>query len=370
MKALITPVGQNLIWLNGGVKVWLLCAMVFALGRFRLGCAYARVESVIMNDPLAHNIEPLWIEVVHKGGYRRPKPPMDLEKGGEIKTRPGASALSRFNDGSEVVRMSQNHIKMGNPSINIGAYARLESVIIDDRLARIGEPLLIEVIREGAYLTPKLYMDLEKGDEIKTPPGVSAFITFNDGSEIITMPQSHIEIENPTIFVRLRGIIARLKARFRVKTQYVTAGVRGTHFIVYVDKDNRSIVKMIDGSLVLTSNKNCWPPVSLRSGQQAKTQGEQEPEVQPIPREEYNQMVESINALRAKVLVAHGSPRGGGRGWPTYTTARRMGLPINNTYIGSPYVPVQTPPPIIIPEPATVLLLSLGGFGLLRKRGA
>jgi beta-lactam-binding protein with PASTA domain len=186
-------------------------------------------------------------------------------------------------------------------------YARLESVTINSRLARKGEPLTVEVVREGEQVTSKLAMGLKKGDEIKTPAGVKAFIGFSDGSEIIMMPETHITIE--TIRVWFGTIIASVKRKFKVKTKHVTAGVKGTNFLMQMGKDDRSRVVMIEGSVVLTSNENRWSPVLLQSGQQASIQGTMSPQRSRMPQKDYDQLIKGLNDLerlrgkKAKVFV-------------------------------------------------------------------
>ena len=185
------------------------------------------------------------------------------------------------------------------------SYARLESATINNRLPHKGESLPIEVIRGGEKMTPKLNMDLQKGDEIKTPPGVTAFIKFGDGSEITMMPETNITIESISLW--FGKLIANIKGRFKVKTEYVTAVSEGTVFLMSVDRNNQSIVTMIEGGVILTSNENRWPAVSLQSGQEARIWSADRPTRELISPERYNDIIRSINdlqrVLRGTVLV-------------------------------------------------------------------
>ena len=164
------------------------------------------------------------------------------------------------------------------------------------------EPLQLMVIRGGKYVKAQRNMVLRHRDEIKTPPGMTAFIQFNDGSEIIMMPDTDIVIENPTIFTKLGKIFARVRAKFKVRTKYVTAGVKGTLFIVDVGKDGVTIIKVIEGNIDLApdpneSDENRWPSVSLGPGEQVRIWSRQEPQVELIPMSEYEQTIRSITVL-------------------------------------------------------------------------
>ena len=187
-------------------------------------------------------------------------------------------------------------------------YAQLERATINNQLALKGESLGIEVTRESEQMTPELGMQLQKGDEIKTPPGVTALIKFNDGSEVIMMPETHITIES--IYVWFGKVIARVKGRFKTKTKYVTAGTRSTLFLMSVDRNDQSTVTMVEGSVLLTSNENRWPSRPLPSGQEARVLSSQAPIIETIPLERYNNILqfinrttESIKGTKVKVLV-------------------------------------------------------------------
>lgn len=173
------------------------------------------------------------------------------------------------------------------------AYAQLKGATINNRTARRGEPLGIEVTREGEQITPELGLNLEKGDEIKTPSGVTALIRFGDGSEVIMMPDTKITIES--IRVWFGKVIARIKGRFKAKTEYVTAGVRSTLFIMTVDQNFQSTLEMVEGSVLLTSNENRWPSIPLQSGQEASILRSQRPEVETMPLYKYNKILRFIN---------------------------------------------------------------------------
>lgn len=178
------------------------------------------------------------------------------------------------------------------------AYAQLKGATINDRPAIRGESLGIEITREGEQMTPELGLDLQKGDEIKTSPGVTALIKFSDGSEIIMMPDTHITIESVRVW--FGKVIATIKGAFKVKTEYATGNPGGTVFVMYVDRNGQSLVTMIEGSLNLKSNTALWS-LSLQSGQEASILSSEEPEIIIISRERYNNLVQFINKTKQSI---------------------------------------------------------------------
>jgi ferric-dicitrate binding protein FerR (iron transport regulator) len=160
------------------------------------------------------------------------------------------------------------------------------------------ETLTVKLARAGNSWRPKPGTLLQPGDEITTGKRTTAFVEFQKASEIVMMPETHVEIENPTIRIWFGRIIAGIRAKFRVKTKYVTAGAEGTKFTMSVGKDGETTVKMIVGRIKLTSNENRWPSVSLGPGEQARIWSGQEPQIERISPQEYEQIVKSIIDLQ------------------------------------------------------------------------
>lgn len=181
------------------------------------------------------------------------------------------------------------------------AYAQLKGASINDRPISRGESLGIEVIREGEQIMPKLGLSLEKGDEIKTPPGVTAFISFGSGSEVIMMPETHIKIES--IFVWFGKAIITIKGKFKTKTKLVTGSHSGTVFILTVDRNDQAVIQMLEGGINLQSNTGPWS-VFLKSGQEASIFSGEEREIVPIPRSKYNNLVEFINKTKLSIGIS------------------------------------------------------------------
>lgn len=181
------------------------------------------------------------------------------------------------------------------------AYAQLERATINERPVRKGESLGIEVTREDEQMTPGLGMELQKGDEIKTSPGVTALIRFNgvSGSEVIMMPETRITIES--VFVWFGKVIVRAKGMFKSKTKDVNAGTKSTLYVMSVDRNDQSTVTMVEGSVLLSSNENRWPSRLLPSGQEARVLSSQAPVIKTMPREKYNSVVRFINKTTASI---------------------------------------------------------------------
>jgi beta-lactam-binding protein with PASTA domain len=174
-------------------------------------------------------------------------------------------------------------------------YARLDGALADNRRIGKDEPLRIQIVRDGEQVPPRLGLDLKKGDDIETPAGITAFLQFQDGSQVIMMPETGVQIRS--IRVKFGKIIAFVRAQFRAKTQYVEACAESTVFIVEVGATAQSTITMIEGSVALTSPQGLWRSVSLRAGQQARAGRGESPRIEVLPQEAYNDAVRSINDL-------------------------------------------------------------------------
>jgi len=178
-------------------------------------------------------------------------------------------------------------------------FARLEGASVNNQRLRKGEPLALEIMRAGEPLEPELSMSLKEGDEIKTPPGVTALIRYGNGSEVTMLPESHIRLDS--VWVWIGKVIIHAKGKFKAKTEYVDAGTESTRFIVSVDEGSQSTVTMIEGSVTLTSKDGSWPPTPLRAGHEARSFGRQRPQIVTIPLEQYNETVRFMNEVAASV---------------------------------------------------------------------
>jgi len=188
-------------------------------------------------------------------------------------------------------------------------YAELRNVTINNQPAHKGEPLGVEVNREGEQIETQLNMPLEKGDEVKTSPGITAKIDFiNKKADVIMMPETYITIESIRLW--FGKIIATIRGSFKVKTESLTASAGSSLFVMSVDKNDQSTVTMVDGSVVLTSNENRWPAMSIQSGQEARIFRGDRPRTETMSTESYNAVLQFVNekkqsleGTRAPVLI-------------------------------------------------------------------
>jgi hypothetical protein len=98
----------------------------------------------------------------------------------------------------------------------------------------------VEVVRGGSREHPEIGMPLFPGDVIKTGRGSTAVVSLQDGVEIKLRENTEINVSalggnvevkllSGSIFSR---VLEKLKGTYRVRTDTVLAGARGTEFFV------------------------------------------------------------------------------------------------------------------------------------------
>ena len=217
-----------------------------------------------------------------------------------------------FVDGVREVNVSDQE-PLTSGTIAFETHPPYPSVHIDD-IVFIGRPCLpagpptanapvnIEIIFDGDAkpMSYQLSIGLQRGAEIKTPVGATAFIGYADGSKIIMKPETYITIGSTDF--SFGEIIAKIKGIFKVRVKYCEAKVEGTTFKMRTDETGRSDVEMIEGKIVLTPiEESRWEvPVTLQSGQQASIGRVEPPQPKPIPADRYRAIIQEINALQTR----------------------------------------------------------------------
>ena len=143
--------------------------------------------------------------------------------------------------------------------------ARLDGIVVDgSRLAQGREPGLVWLVRDGYRQDAAPGMELRRGDRIETGPRAHAVIRYPSGTEVLMRPDSGGRIGSLTeffgeVFVKVRGI-------FSVDTQFVTAGARGTAYLVRTYAGGTTGVTVVEGVVEVGSTTGAWPSVPIRAG--------------------------------------------------------------------------------------------------------
>ena len=152
-------------------------------------------------------------------------------------------------------------------------FARLEGVIVDDRIAEGREWQGVVITREGKDLKTELDMNLSKGDRIRTDNNSSGVMLVSDSWEVIILPESEVEILNPRLFLEIGKAIVKtvkkVKEQFKVETEYVTAAVEGTEFLIEANPSGEMSIAVVEGKVTVVPKKESWSPVTLENRMQA-----------------------------------------------------------------------------------------------------
>ena len=158
-------------------------------------------------------------------------------------------------------------------------FARLEGVIVDEQLAPDTDLSNVRVVRENAQLATEINMDINKGDFIYTDSETQAVIVA-PAWEVIVFPDSEVEILNPSIFVTIGTVLVKtvrkVKDKFKVKKEYVTAGAEGTEFLVEVRGDGSTEITVVEGRVLLEFPMHDKQPVYVTDRTKARVINEGE----------------------------------------------------------------------------------------------
>lgn len=127
----------------------------------------------------------------------------------------------------------------------------------------------LRISRDGQALPIRVPMPVAVGDVIETLPLTLVVIRFPEGHEVTMLPGTQVRLGSADIRfgeVYVRSFLQWVQStqgRFKVKTDYVTAGVEGTEFWVRVGRDASMSVGVVDGRVSLTSVGGRWQPVDL-----------------------------------------------------------------------------------------------------------
>lgn len=130
----------------------------------------------------------------------------------------------------------------------------------------------IEIVRQGSPITVRRHLSLEPGDRIRTDSESTAIIRYANGTVVYVRPGSVVRIGS--IFVEIGEIFVRAKGFFQVDTEFVTAGVEGTEFVVRVGPQQAAGVVVLEGRVGCTSKLQRWPMVSLGPHEKARFERE------------------------------------------------------------------------------------------------
>jgi hypothetical protein len=168
-------------------------------------------------------------------------------------------------------------------TITTPAFARLASVVVDDRYAGSPTSANVRVVRAGSVVSPSTGLRLSKGDSITTSRTTRAVVTFAAGYEVTLDTSTAIYIENPSIFLRIGQAFIRALSGNRAPTEKLdthtpqaTLHDRGTEYLVTVSGQGTD-VSVVSGTVEATSRDGRWSGVTYAARQQGRIDAQRGP---------------------------------------------------------------------------------------------
>jgi FecR-like protein len=149
-------------------------------------------------------------------------------------------------------------------------YAKLDGVLVDTRPALPTEGGRVTVVRDNARRNGQVKESVVKGETMLTARDGAAILTIRPGYEVIVEPGTELNIENPSIFLKIGKLflkkLRQAKEALRLNTEFVSAGVEGTEFIFEVLPDGTVHIAVVEGAVVVRPRQAGWAPITYLSG--------------------------------------------------------------------------------------------------------
>jgi len=200
-------------------------------------------------------------------------------------------------------------------------YAKVDGLLVDGipvdsirvPLIPAAEPPRVTVIHGGEPRPAATRQSVVRGDRVVTTGRASAVLTIKPGYEVIVEPGTDLRVEDPSMFVQIGRLVLkrlrRTKQKLQVGTEFVSAGVEGTHFVFEVGPDERVHIAMVDGVVTVNPRQASWPPVTYRAGDEGFIRRGSAPEpVRPLDFRAAQLILDHTAAVERAVQYQAGQP--------------------------------------------------------------
>ena len=192
-------------------------------------------------------------------------------------------------------------------------YAKVDGILVDTRPAPAAAAARVTVIHKGKPRPAAVQQGIVSGDRVVTKASGSALLTLKPGYAAIVEPGTELRIDDRSIVVQVGRVVlkrlTRTRQKFQVRTEFVSAGVEGTHFVFEVLPDERVHIAMVDGVVTLKPLQASWPAVTYRAGSEGFIRRGAAPEpVRPLDRRAAQLILDHTAAVELAVQYQAGQP--------------------------------------------------------------
>lgn len=164
----------------------------------------------------------------------------------------------------------------GTQQVVVEQLGMLQKTINETGVATTGVARGVRLVREGKDLTPQLGIQLREGDRILTDGSTRAVIGSETGPKISLGANSDLTLRKASGFLSLGSLLLSIKGVFRLETEFVVAGVKGTEFALSVGS-GAVMAFVVEGRVKVESKGKKWAPRSYTEGEQCVVRGDAEP---------------------------------------------------------------------------------------------
>ncbi|HET8623836.1 MAG TPA: PASTA domain-containing protein [Gemmatimonadales bacterium] len=197
------------------------------------------------------------------------------------------------------------------PSLLMGCaatYGTLHGVTWNERVATDQERSHVRVSRSGEVQRIYPGMGIQKDDEIATDSHTRVVLFLQAGYQVVVDTSTTIRIENPSIFVEIGVVLAKVVAAVRealtINSEFSTAAVEGTEFLFGVDRSKVVTITVLEGRVRAQQKDGRYPPAVYGPLQQGVLRPGQPPErMGEVSRPQAERLVEWARVAEGVVVV-------------------------------------------------------------------
>lgn len=127
----------------------------------------------------------------------------------------------------------------------------------------------VELTRAGKKLGLSADARVIDNDVIETGPMTAVLIRYAEGHQVLILPNSKVRMGS--LFLFLGELLVKARGVFQIETNFVTAGVEGTEFLVRAAGEGHAVdVIVTEGAVICRSNADMWPAVRVAASEQLR----------------------------------------------------------------------------------------------------
>ncbi len=173
------------------------------------------------------------------------------------------------------------------------------------------------VVRTGVGALSPPPRHLQDGDQLSTGPTTRVLLRFANSMYVLVEPNTRVTIGTLTLngpksdritLSQYKGSptvdelkpVGKIYVRSRkgsTKTEWYSAQVRGTRYMMSLDADAHSVLQTYTGTVAVVSRHGAWPPIDVHEGEAVTVDGDGSPAKRALTSEDLTSLDAAFEAF-------------------------------------------------------------------------